>query len=272
MAALGGRTSPVLLHARVWRQAFNQSVSRELQFRAHAVTTLVVSLIQSAVTILPTLLVFGYLRNVNGWTAGEVVATVGLSQTILSLLAAFVAPNLSRMTRYVRRGELDLILLRPVSAQFFTTFRWIQPAELFGTAIGLIMTVVGVSMSGIPVTVPLVLAGIAWFAIGLTLVTCLWANLAYLALWFQSAEPIADLMVDLLSMGRYPMAFFPRGVQVLMGTVIPIGVATTLPVSTLAGHLDLAWLVAGSAFAVSAVVLARLHWQLALGRYESASS
>ncbi|HEY8790693.1 MAG TPA: ABC-2 family transporter protein [Actinopolymorphaceae bacterium] len=268
MSAVGSRDQ----HVAVWRQAFSQSVSRELQFRSQAMATIVVGLLGLVISLLPVLLLFTFTPDVKGWTAGQAVALVGVYQVMASVLAAFITPNLGRMHGYVTRGDLDQVLVRPVSSQLYVTARWFAPAELIGVASGVVVVVVGLVRAGIAPSPLDALLAVLWLAIGLLLVTCLWSNLAYLEFWFQAADPIADLMSDLLGAGRYPIAFFPRAAQVLLMVVVPVGVATTVPVRALTGAFDVAWLPAGIGGLAVALVLTRLHWNAALRKYSSASS
>lgn len=268
MITVGSRAQ----HVAVWRQAFSQAISRELQFRSQAIATIVVGVLSLVISLLPVLLLFSFTPEVNGWTAGQAIALVGVYQLMASTLAAFITPNLTRMHSYVTRGDLDQVLVRPVSSQLYITARWFAPAELTGLASGLVIVVVGLVKAGIAPSPLDVLLALAWLAIGLLLVTCLWSNLAYLEFWFQAANPIADLIYDLLGAGRYPTAFFPRVAQVVLTVVVPVGVATTVPVQALTGAFDVAWLPVGIGGLAVALVFTRLHWTAALRKYSSASS
>ena len=119
-----------LRHLRLWRRFLTQAAVRETHYRAHFVTTLLVGLVQLGLGIVPILLLFGFTQEMHGWSRAEVITLVGAYQIITGLMAAFVAPNLDRMTAYITEGELDAVLLRPVSSQFYLTLRWINVAEL----------------------------------------------------------------------------------------------------------------------------------------------
>jgi len=80
-------------HVAVWRQAFSQSISRELQFRSQAVATIVVGLLSLVISVLPVLLLFTFTPEVKGWTAGQAIALVGVYQVMASLLATFITPT-----------------------------------------------------------------------------------------------------------------------------------------------------------------------------------
>lgn len=275
VAAAAGRgpARRIAFHARrhlaVWRQALVQAVGREAQFRAQALTTLAVGLLQLALSLVPVALIFGHTDQVRGWSAAAVVGVVGIFQFGLGLLETFVAPNLTRMTRYIAEGELDTVLIRPVSAQLFTTFRWIEPAELPGALSGFVLAAIGLALAGVRPSPGQVALATVWFALGLVLVTCFWANLAYLTFWSGALNIDVTL---LLSPGQYPLRFFPRAIRGVLTFAVPIGVATTLPVRALEGYAPLIWLLPAAGLTAAAVALTRVHWRLALRRYASASS
>lgn len=259
-------------HLRVARVAFVQAVGRDAQFRAQTWTTIVVGLVEVAFGLIPALLVFSHTRQVNGWDIGRVLAVAGMFQIMLAVLGAFVQPNQVKMTDYVRRGELDGVLSRPVSAQWYAACRWMQPSELWSGLAGVVLVVLGLSRAGMQPSVVEILVGVGWFVAGLLLVALVWMNLGYLAFWLESAEPVPDLVLVLLSAGRYPVAFFPIAVRVGLMFVIPVGIATTVPVGAFDGERDPALTLMIIGLLVVLAVLTRLHWVIALRRYASASS
>lgn len=268
MITVGSRVQ----HVAVWRQAFSQALSRELQFRSQAIATVVVGTLGLLISLLPVLLLFTFTEDVKGWTAGQTVALVGVYQVMASVLAAFITPNLTRMHSYVSRGDLDQVLVRPVSSQLYVTARWFAPAELTGVGSGAVVLVVGLIAAHIAPSPLDVLLFMAWLAIGIMLLTCLWSNLAYLEFWFQAANSVGYLMYDIFGAGRFPLVFFPRAAQVVLTFLVPVGIATTVPVRALTGAFDVAWLPVGIGGLAVALALTRLHWNAALRKYSSASS
>jgi ABC-2 type transport system permease protein len=257
-------------HGRIWRAALAQALKRDVQFRAQAWTTGLVALAEIATGMIPVLLIIRTSSQINGWTGGQIIAVTGMFQLAMGLINTFVAPNLTRLDSYVRRGELDTILIRPASGQWLTTFRWIQPAAFTGALAGIALIIVG--LWGTPISPGGVVAAVLVFGCGLAMIGCLWANLAYLAFWFEAASFIHTLVRESLTAGRYPVAFFPSAIRVLLIFVVPIGAAASLPVQFLSHGVD-PWLLAGVMLAALVIILlTRLHWRVALARYSSASS
>ena len=257
-------------HGRIWRAVAVQALKRDAQFRTQAWTTALVALAEIATGLIPVLLIIRSSPQVGGWTGGQIIAVTGMFQVAMGLVNAFVAPNLTRIDQYVREGELDTILIRPASAQWLTTFRWVQPASLTGALAGSALIVVG--LWGTPLAPLDVLAALLIFACGLATISAIWANLAYLAFWFEAASYIHTLVLSALSAGRYPVAYFPSAIRVVLIFVVPIGAAATLPVQFVSHGVDPGLLGGVAGTTVVIVALTRLHWRLALGRYSSASS
>jgi ABC-2 type transport system permease protein len=261
-----------LRHLRLWRRFLTQAVVRETHYRAHFVTTLLVGLVQLGLGIVPILLLFGFTEEMHGWSRAEVITLVGAYQIITGLMAAFVAPNLDRMTAYITEGELDAVLLRPVSSQFYLTLRWINVAELSNVASGIVVLVIGLVQSGTSPDVGQILQALVLAACGVVLLASVWSAMSFLAFWLQSVSPIGAIYLNLVEAGRYPLVFFPAVVRTFLTFAFPVAFATTFPVEALAGDLGWGPVAGGIALSVVAVTLVRMLWRRGLRSYASASS
>lgn len=259
-------------HVRLWRRFLAQAVVRETHYRAHFLTTLLVGLVQLGLGIVPTLLLFGFTREVHGWTRAEVITLVGVFQIITGLMATFIAPNLNRMTTYLTEGELDVVLLRPVSSHFYLTLRWINVAELSNVASGIAVLVIGLVQSGVVPDPGRVVQAAVLAGCGLVLLTAVWSAMSFLAFWLQSVGPIGAVYLNLVEAGRYPLVFFPVAVRTFLTFAFPVAFATTFPVQALSGNLGWSPVPVGVGLAVVALVLIRLLWRRGLRTYASASS
>ncbi|MGW5362990.1 ABC transporter permease [Actinopolymorpha pittospori] len=259
-------------HVRLWRRFVAQAVVRETHYRAHFLTTLVVGLVQLGLALVPILLLYGYTDDVRGWSQPDVITLVGLYQVVTGVLATFVAPNLTRMTTYITEGELDAVLVRPVSSQFYLTLRWVNVAELGNVASGVLLLVFGLIRSGANPHPLEILQAVVLAACGTVLLATVWCAMSFTAFWLQSVNPVAFLYTNLLESGRYPLVFFPTAVRAFLTFAFPVAFASTFPARALRG--DLGWLpvVGGLGLAVVAVLLVRAQWRRGLRSYASASS
>lgn len=259
-------------HGRLWRRFAAQAVVRETHYRASFVATLAVGVIQLLLSLIPVLLIYSYAEEVNGWSQGEVIALSGMFQTTFALLTMLVQTNMNRISGYVRQGDLDLILIRPVSAQFYVTVRWLQPAEIFNALIGMVVIAIGLNRAGITPSVTGIIQALLLTLCGLILLTCVWSAAVYLAFWLTTVDPIPMLMRDVMDAGRFPLAFYPTSVRLFLAFIFPVGFATNYPVEALIGHGGWSIVLAGFALSAIALLLIRIWWRLAVRSYSSASS
>lgn len=257
---------------RVAAAILRQALARDAAFRSQAWVTFAVGLLEVGAAMVPPLLVFGRTESVNGWQVGEVLAVTGAALLLSGLLAAFVSPNQASMTDYIREGDLDLLLIRPVPTQLLAASRWLQPAELWGAASGIGLIIVGCRQAGLQPGPLTIMMALGWFLAGVAATTMVWLNLGYLAFWITSAGQVGELLATMLSAGRYPLAFFPSAVRVVLLSVVPLGFAATVPVDTLRGNVDPRLLLVAVPLLLTLAVITRLHWLAGMRHYSSASS
>lgn len=261
-----------LRHLRLWQECLNQAVRRDLQFRSQTFTTAVTAIIDLGLALVPVLIMTSATPGRGGWSGPLATAVVGAYGLGASLIDCFVAPNLRRMDTYVRRGDLDLVLIRPVYAPLYTTLRWIRPSELTGALSGAALLITGIRLAHLPISAPPALGAAAWTIVGVVAYSLFWTNLSYLSFWLGSAEPVSDIALQLRGAGQYPLAYYQRAARLVFISVIPAGLIGTMPVATLIGSTSTLWLLLAACGCASAATVTLLHWKLALRRYSSASS
>ena len=178
---------------------------------------------------MPILLLFGFTQEMHGWSRAEVITLVGAYQIITGLMAAFVAPNLNRMTAYITEGELDSVLLRPVSSQFYLTLRWINVAELSNVASGIVVLVIGLVQSGTSPDAGQVLQALVLAACGVVLLAAVWSAMSFLAFWLQSVNPIGAIYLNLVEAGPVSAGVLPGGGADVPDVRVPGGVRDDVP-------------------------------------------
>lgn len=268
---------PTLVHAvrrhgRLWRRFAAQSLVRDMHFRTQFIAQVVVGIVQLVLSLIPVLLLFRYTDEVNGWAAGEVIALGGVYQIVFAILAVLIETNMARFSPLIQEGDLDLVLVRPISAQFYVMLQRLQPAEVFTGLAGVGVVAIGLSRSGASPSLLALLQAAVLIACGVVLIACCWAAAVYVAFWITTVGSMEMVFRDFLQAGKYPVAFYPVAIRVFLVGVLPIGFATTFPTSALLG--DGSWWIVLLGIALSAVALLglRLYWRFAVRFYSSASS
>ena len=263
---------PLVRYLRLWRRFVTLALVREAEYRLNFAVNVLEGFAQLGVVVLTYALVYRFTDRVAGWTAAEALMLVGVYRALDGLLALQIAPNLMRMSRYIGEGELDFILLSPVSSQFLVSLRWLQLPEIVNVLIGVALTIYAGGRAGITWSAPHVLDALVLAGCGLVLLYCLWFALVTLAFWLVKVEALGFLFYDVWQAGRYPVDYFKTSVRLLLTFIFPVAFATTFPTQALRGDVDPRLLVVGPALAALALLLAHRFWTFAVRRYSSASS
>src|SRR6266481_9990297 len=260
-----GRWIPLL--GAFWRL----NLAEELQYRANFVASVLGTLFSMATALLTLSLFFHHTTNLGGWDYWEIVVLLGVFNALTGVIEAVLRPGIGQLAGEVRSGELDLVLVKPVDAQGFVSFRRLDLWRLSDVVLGLALAGYALTRLG---RIPSV-AQLAAFALALAaaavVVYAIWVVLMSLAFWFVSVENIAVLFDALYEGARYPVSAYPGALRFLFVYLVLIAWTTTIPASAITGRLGPAIALAAGAVAVAAFALSRLLWQQALRRYTGAS-
>ena len=107
---------------------------------------------------------------------------------------------------------------------------------------------------------------------GIIIIYSLWVFLIALTFWFTKFDNNVTILHALMDAGRYPVMVYPTWLQMIITFIIPIAVATTVPVQALQGSLFAGQIIGYLAIGVAAFVLANLFWKVGVRKYSGASS
>jgi ABC-2 type transport system permease protein len=109
-------------------------------------------------------------------------------------------------------------------------------------------------------------------ASGALVIYSLWVVLIALTFWFIKFDNNVTILQALMDAGRYPVSVYPPWLRLIVTYLVPIAVATTVPLQGLQGELG-GWQVLGFlGIALVAVIIATRVWKLGVRRYSGASS
>ncbi|MBI2324759.1 MAG: ABC-2 family transporter protein [Chloroflexi bacterium] len=251
-------------------------VRTELQFALEYRVNLALEIMQMVVvagtSLAAVLILFAYTEVMNGWTLGQMVVLLGVYYIVQGVEELVMQPSFQKFMEHVRDGTLDFILLKPVSSQFMVSFRHFQTVQTLQVLLGLVIT--GLGLAQLAATVTLTSAGAFAFtlACGLVLIYALLLVLSTLAFWFVRVDNILAIFWAFIDAGRFPIDIYPGWLRITMSTVIPVGIAVTVPAKAIAGLVDLQTV--GLIFLATAVawMVSRAFWKRGLRAYTGASA
>jgi ABC-2 type transport system permease protein len=248
------------------------NIQMSLAYRAETVVNILVNLLWLGWELLSLRIIFSNTTTLAGWGPAELIALLGVFRLVNTLMAALIWPNTERFNASVRDGSFDYTLLQPVDSLFVISFSRITVWRVWDLALALVLILTGIGLAGGRISG----AGLAAFLVltvsGAVVIYSLWVVLIALTFWFTKFDNNVTVLQALLDAGRYPATVYPTWLRLIVTFVIPIAVATTVPLQALRGDLR-AWqvLLFVGVSAASLAVAARM-WRYGVRRYSGASS
>jgi len=242
----------------------------ELQYRGNFIASLLGTVFWLGMAMLTVALYFRHTEKLGGWEFWDVVVLLGIFNALAGVVESVLRPGIGHLPTDVRSGALDLVLVRPVDAQFYVSFRRLDVWRLADVVLGLALAGYAVAQTGRSISAWELLAFVVTFAVAIAVVYSIWVSLMSLAFWFVAVENMSALFDAVFEAARYPVSAYPGALRFLFVYLIPIAWTTTIPASALTGRLNPALAMWAMAIGVAALCASRLLWRIALKRYTSA--
>ncbi len=252
-------------------RALANTVSRDMEFRADLLLRLAGNTLEVAAPLLFFGLVYLELPAVGGWTLPQTLVVVATNSIVSSLHAAFFA-GVGSLPRLVESGELDRLLVRPVSVRFQLVTARIEYEALANLVPALAVLAYAVPRLGpyLPVTPWSALAYAVLVLAGLWLRHTLTFLVLTLSFWLVRVYALHSLVDEFLVITRYPAGVFGGAARVVFSFIVPVLVVANFPAMALWGALGWATAAGGlAAVGVLSWAAARL-WSTGLAAYTSA--
>jgi ABC-2 type transport system permease protein len=248
----------------------------EFQFAVEYRANLMLDLFEEGIIVVTSLfavlVLFSHTGVINGWTLGQMIVLLGVFYLIQGVNSVVFEASFERFMEHVRLGTLDFILIKPADSQFMISARHIQVPQLGQVALGLLLVGVGVAQVGGQVGPAEAVSFLLTLVGGQSLVYSLLLVLCTLAFWFVRVENLLAIFWSFIDAGRFPVDVYPGWLRVTLSTVVPIGVAVTVPAQAVAGRLDGIGLVTMVIGTVLVWLFAGWFWRQGLRNYTGASA
>ena len=243
----------------------------ELAYRINFLFDLLQQVVITFTSLGAVFILFSYTETMNGWTLPAMIVVVGVFYIVQGVGDLVFLPSAQQLMEHVRLGTLDFVLLKPVDAQFFVSLRRIKFTAIVEILLGAGIVVAGFTRLG---ALDLVAAALflVTLACGLVLVYVLLLVLGTLAFWFVRVENLLVVYEAFTDAARFPIDIYPFWLRFAMSSLVPIGVAVTVPAQAVAGRLDAAGLIVIFAATIAAAAFGRWFWKVGLRSYTGASA
>lgn len=175
---------------------------------------------------------------INGWTPFEVMLLYAYTLASYTLANALLSDVMWSLSRRIRTGDFDQTLTKPMKPLTYEIVTGFSPYYFLHFFLALGMVAIGVTQLHVPVT-PLTILQIACGILG---GACVQGGVLLLfasASFFLINNPLTgNFYTNIRPLVEYPISIYPKFLQFLLTTLIPLAFVSFYPVQQISGRQD----------------------------------
>jgi ABC-2 type transport system permease protein len=264
----------ILNHVKIAVYYFLQALKMRLEYRADFFVECLAALMQQAAGLLMLEFLFEQFHAMKGWTKEEVFFIYGFSLIPMALFDAFAMNFYMFSDKYIVQGELDRLLLRPLSSLFQLILEGISFDFLADITLGIAVLSYAWGRVGPPLTPLIVLQFVLCVLGAWGVLTGIFLSLTSISFWTEDRVTIMPPVYNLFNFARYPLNIYRPFIRLLLTWAIPFGFVAFYPS---AAFLEKGIVFRDFAHAVPFVgagllLLGRFIWRRGVRRYSGAGT
>ena len=232
-------------------------------------------LLGQSMELLAILVIFTQVTSLGGFSAGEVVLIYGLAATAFGL-ADLAVGQVEALPDYIRTGELDVLLLRPLGALAQLLSADVQLRRVGRVAVGLVT--LAWALRDVEWTPLRVVVAVVAPLSGAVLLSAIWIAANCVSFWLVDGREVANSVTygsDFAT--SYPITVYGPWLRRIMCFVVPGAFVAYFPALALTGRPDPlgfpdAVRYCSPLVAAAMVGVAALVWRTGVRRYQGTGS
>ena len=259
-------------YLKIWLAFFRTSAVADLEYRANVVIKVVTDFLWYFAQLLTFEILYQHSETLGGWHANQLRVFMVLLFLVDALYMILFSENLDQLPAKVVRGELDMILAKPVDSQFMLSMQKMNTPYCINILV--VVAALFWSMSQLPGGVPWARLPLLLIAVPTGLAVVYSTKLLFSAssIYFGNVPSLMQLWFQFYRLGMRPDILYPPWLRYVVLGLIPMGFIASVPARILVGPFD--WRLPVGCLIVGCGVLAgsRWYWKRMIRSYASASS
>lgn len=255
----------------LWSMFFRSSLIADLEFRMNFVVRIVTDIFWYGAQIFTFEVLYRHTELIGHWNLAQTRVFLGVLFVVDAIYMVILHDNFERMSDRVRKGELDLILAKPINSQFMISFQRSATALLGNLTLATAW--LGFSLWNLEGFNP---ARLLWLAVlvptGVTVLYACRFLFAASAVIFTKSESLQFVWYQVYKLGMRPDSIYSPWIKYVLLSLFPVAVIASVPSRALLDPPDYALFVWAVVLATGLAWTTTRYWRFVLRFYGSASS
>jgi ABC-2 type transport system permease protein len=261
----------------VYARIVASRIRSQLAYRASFVLDVVAQFVGQGIELVVILVVFTQVPTLGGFSMGEVLLIFGIAATAFGL-ADLTVGQIEELPDYIRTGELDVMLLRPLGTLPQLLSADVSLKRLGRVATGLVVLGWSLATLGIHWTPARALLAVVAPLTGAVILSAMWVAANAVSFWLVDGREVANAVTYGSNFSTsYPISIYGPWLRRVMCYAVPAAFVAYFPALALLGRPDplglpevLQW--SSPVVAVVTVATAGLVWRSGVRHYQGTGS
>lgn len=265
---MGGKMSRMLNNIKLYFSFLGASLKEMLIYRIDCLVGMVSQIITQLVEIIFIWIVFRNTENLAGWNFKQILLLYGITLTSVGL-KTFLFDGLYELgPKYIKDGEFDKILLRPVHP-LISIIGSTKEFVAFGYFIlGIIVTVSMLIKLAIPINAILIIKIIGFSICGAAIMGAMNTIFSISSFWTYRSNEVIWSFDRIYTFAQYPIDIYSKFIKILITIILPFAFVAYYPTMNYLG-MDKYMICLSPVIAIVLWIIAIRIWNLALKKYRS---
>lgn len=257
---------------RILKTLIKTSFIAELEFRANIAMKIFNDFIWYFIQISVFEVLYLHTSQISGWGIGKVRVFLGCLFLADTINMMFYHENLEQLSERIRKGELDLILAKPVNSQFMMSFFRLHPSYLLNFIFCFAWLLHGLYQE---------MGAVSAVVVAKIVIMILCSNVVMYSMRFMvstssivlgRADNLTQIWYSLFRMSLRPDFVYPPWLRYVLLFLLPLGFIASVPAHVVMGLRPNEWVLIALAISAVFFTLASWLWHHLLRKYTSVSS
>lgn len=267
----------LLRYLKLFRSFIKISLISETEHRFNIALMLLADIVWYATQISVFEVLFLNAPQIAGWTIESSRIFLGILFLADSLMMATYDGNLGALSNKVSRGELDLILTKPVNSQFFLSFNKVNPTGAIMIVVSLSYLIWGLSqyiqtigsenfsywrlllLPQLIFSSFILIYSVRFFIVSLTV-------------WAVRADNLSHIWYQFFKLSTRPDSIYPKAFRYFILFILPLAFVSSIPTKIILSQESVWFAFLSPLIAFIFLYGSHRFWNLILRKYTSSSS
>lgn len=256
---------------KIYKAMFKASFIADLEYRANFLTRILTDIFWYIAQIVTFEVLYQHTDKIGDWNVYQMRVFLGLLFIIDAFYMIIIHENIENMSEKVRKGDLDLLLAKPINSQFMISLQKANTAIIGNLVLGSSWLIY--SLAGLP---DFNYLRLLWLILlipcSLIVIYSMRFTFAATAVIFTRSENLQFLWWQVYRIGMRPDSMYVPWIKWIILTVIPVGVIVSIPARALLNPPNYLYLLWPLLLVPLLLYATHRFWNFALKFYSSASS